>query len=150
MRTSSWILADIDLLLKLFPAVKGQSSDLCVVVLGITCCDLWIPSTCFPSGFSKESKANILLKHLMGGRCLQILARNEAVLTMGSVLLTCVLGGGEQREDPGRCGMPAQLNHCLIVSQIPHGLLSFQKACVTSLDSRLYIGSPPVSTTVNN
>lgn len=92
----------------------------------------------------------ILLKHLMGEKCLQIPARNEAVLTMGSGLLTCMLGGGEQREDPGRCGMPGQLNHCLIVSQIPHGLLSFQKACVTSLDSRLDIGSPPASTTVNN
>lgn len=81
---------------------------------------------------------------------MQILDRDEAVFTMGSVLLTWVPGGGEQREDPGRCGMLGQLNHCLIVSQIPHGLLSFQNACVTSLDSRLYIGSPPVSTTVNN
>lgn len=44
---------------------------------------------------------NILLKHLMGGKCLQILAKNEAVLTMGSVLLTWVLGEGSRAKTLG-------------------------------------------------
>lgn len=91
----------------------------------------------------------ILLKPLTEGKCSHLLSRDGANCNHG-VCLDLGAKGGEQRGDPGRCGMQGQLNHCLIVSQIPHGLLSFQNARVTSLDSRLYIGSAPVSTPVNN
>lgn len=92
----------------------------------------------------------VLLKPLMEGKCWHLLGRDEANRHHGVCALDLGAEEREQREDPGRCGMQGQLNHCLIVSQIPHGLLSFQNARVTSLDSRLYIGSPPVSTPVNN
>lgn len=74
------------------------------------------------------------------------------ILTVGSVLL--VVGGREMERERQKqwevrnAGAAETLPHG--VPRFQYGITGFQNTRVTSLDSSLYICSPPVPITVNN
>lgn len=76
------------------------------------------------------------------------------ILTVGSVLLTLGRGLGEAERERQKqwevrnAGAAETLPHG--VPRFQYGITGFQNTRVTSLDSSLYICSPPVPSTVNN